>query len=124
MHGIFKLSFEKIKGGTAFGYAEQFNLDESVDAVFVKRTNTNSTPSRYVQGHGFSLVSNSYVSLPVGATVYSRGNTSKNKTGTVLDVNYSCSLSGYSFTDMVKASDSVDGGDSGGIVIIPPDYGK
>lgn len=118
------MSFEKIKGGTAFGYAEQFNLDESVDAVFVKRTNTNFTPSRYVQGHGFSLVSNSYVSLPVGATVYSRGNTSKNKTGTVLDVNYSCSLSGYSFTDMVKASNSVDGGDSVGIVIIPPDYGK
>lgn len=103
-------------GGTTFGYAEKFSFGDSVDAVFVRLTNSNFTPSRFVQGHGFSLVSSSYVSLPVGATVYSRGNTSKNKTGTVLDINYSCTLSGYSFTNVVKASNSVDGGDSGGIV--------
>jgi len=83
----------------------------STDAAFVKRTNTSYTPSRFVPGHNFSIGSSDV--MPEGTLIYSRGEKSKHKTGTVLDTNFSTV---YGLTNCVLTSAAADLGDSGGVV--------
>lgn len=98
-------------GSDTFGTAASPYYSGNTDAVFVKRTNDDFTPSRYVSG--FNLKSNAYIYLAEGSTTYSKGNVSGYQTGTVTDVNYTTS---YDIYDCVLCDVPSQGGDSGGIV--------
>lgn len=100
-------------GNTAFGIAETPYFSGNVDGVFIRRTNTNFTPSRYVQGGGFSLVADATTTLPVGATTYSYGKASKYQEGIIQTITYTTS---YGISNVVVTSAPSVAGDSGGIV--------
>lgn len=63
-------------GIRTFGTAGTPSYSGSVDAVFIERTNTYFTATRYVSGWGFNLTSNGHTTLAVGSTTYSKGITS------------------------------------------------
>lgn len=104
--------------GTTFGTAGTPYYGGSLDAVFVRQSGSAFAPSRYVGSHSFNLASGSYISLPVGATVYSRGKKSNEQTGVVEDVNFTCtnSTTNVTLTNVVLATNTCQNGDSGGIV--------
>lgn len=116
--GIITAPHGSITSGTTVKYgAANFGVAQtpysSVDAVFIKRTNSNMTPSRKPAGWTFELVSNQYAVLAVGSTSYSSGATSGADWGTVKDINYTTS---YGLTNTVRTTSACDSGDSGGIV--------
>ena len=96
-----------------FGTAGTPHYGGNLDAVFIKRTNSNFTESRHVPSWGFELKSKSYTFLAVGSIVFSYGMTSLAGIGTVKDTNYT-SRSGIS--DTVLTTIIAQEGDSGGIV--------
>lgn len=98
---------------TTFGTAGTPHFSGSVDAVFVRRTNSDFTPSRYVSGGGFSLYSSGVTILAVGSTTYSKGITSGYRTGEVIDINYTTA---YGISNCVITTAPSNSGDSGGIV--------
>lgn len=100
-------------GTRTFGVAATPYFSGSVDAVFIEKTNTYFTATRYVSGWDFSLVSNAYTSLAVGSTTYSKGKSSGCQTGEVIDTNYTTS---YGISNCVVTSAPCASGDSGGIV--------
>ena len=101
-------------GGTTFGIAQTPANSGTVDAVFVKRTNTSFLPSRYISGLNCSIKSQSYITLPVGASTRSKGMTSGCQYGTVVDINYTTT---YGISDTILTTAPSQSGDSGGIVI-------
>lgn len=107
--------------GTTFGTASTPYWGDTVDAVFIKRTNSSFTVSRAVTGANFSLVDDSCIMLSVGSSTYSSGKSSGYKTGSVLDNNYSDTFSSTSGSSVklkscVVTSAPCQGGDSGGVV--------
>lgn len=100
--------------GSVFGVASTPRCSGTVDAVFIRRTNTGFTPGRVIQGWGISYNSAAIIELPVGATVRSYGNTSGAQTGTVLEISYTSTT--YGISDLVRTTLVGAGGDSGGIV--------
>lgn len=109
------------RGGSVFGIAETPHFGGSLDAVFIRRTNTNFTPSRVPYGFSIPLRSNSCAILAVGSTVYSSGRISGGQIGTVVSTNYSASFdlsSGATITisDLGMISSTGEPGDSGGLV--------
>ena len=101
-------------GNVTFGVAVEAVYGGSVDAVFIKRTNTSFTPDRFVSGIGASHYSGTYRSLAVGSATYSRGFKSLGRAGVVDDVNYTTS---YGVNSCVLSTAYCQGGDSGGIVM-------
>ncbi len=99
-------------GGITFGAAELPYFSGKVDAVFVRRTNTSFTATREIPGFRFSLKKETKA-LPVGSTVYSRGEASDYMTGKVEDVSYTTT---YGISDTVLVDVKCKSGDSGGIV--------
>jgi len=71
-----------------FGIAGTPHYGGNLDAVFIKRTNSNFTESRHVPSWGFELKSKSYTFLAVGSIAYSYGITTLAGIGTVKDINY------------------------------------
>lgn len=100
-------------GSDRFGTARTPYFSGSLDAVFIERTNTDFTPSRYVPGGAFDLYSGLYAFLVVGSTTYSRGITSGYQVGEVIDINYTTV---YGIRNCVITDAPCDLGDSGGIV--------
>ena len=108
--------------GTTFGRAATPYFSGGVDAVFVKRSNTSLTPTRYVSGHGTSHASGTYKTLAVGSTIYSRGKDSGARSGKIQDTSYTVTYElspGENFTlgKCVLTSAYCQEGDSGGIVV-------
>lgn len=100
-------------GTTTFGTACTPYFTGNIDAVFIKRTNPYFTPTRYVSGWDFNLNSNSYTTLAVGSTTYSKGITSGCRTGEIIDINHTTD---YGISNCVITTSHCDRGDSGGIV--------
>lgn len=96
-------------GSSTFGVAGTPYYSGNVDAVFVKRTNSSFSPSRYISGGSFSLGAGS----SVGSTVYSKGVTSGYQSGQIVDNNYTTS---YGISSCILADSTSAGGDSGGVV--------
>ncbi len=101
-------------GGTNFGTAQTPKFSGNTDAVFIKRTNTTFSPSRYISGWDCNIKSRSYIVLPVGASSRSKGITSGCRRGIVKDTNYTTS---YGIKDTVLTTAVSKAGDSGGVVI-------
>ncbi len=107
--------------GTRFGSAQTPHFGGSVDAVFVKTTRTDLAISNKPAGYSFNLASETYRTLPEGATVYASGYVSGATSGVVSDTSFSTNVTGsnytnYYFTDLVKVTMGTANGDSGGIV--------
>ncbi len=100
-------------GTRTFGTATTPYYSENVDAVFVERTNTYFSATRFVSGWDFNLTSSGNTILAVGSTTYSKGISSGCQTGEIIDNNYTTS---YGISNCVLTSATCDSGDSGGIV--------
>lgn len=100
-------------GTRTFGTAATPHYSGNTDAVFIERTNTYFTATRFVSGWDFNLTSSAYTSLAVGSTTYSKGITSGCQMGEIIDTNYTTS---YGISNCVVTSAPCDSGDSGGIV--------
>lgn len=98
--------------GTVFGVAETPYFSGYVDAVFIKRTNSTFTPTRSITGFNFGLSTRTYVAMPEGAMVYSKGISTETDTGTVVERDF---VTSYGVTG-ARATNECRGGDSGGIV--------
>ena len=108
-------------GSKVFGIAEKPYLGGKLDAVFIRRTNSEFTNSYYVPAWGFELNKEKYSIPGINTTIYAAGATSGAMQGVVSDNDYT--LHYYVGTaDEVEISDCVlttaicNGGDSGGIV--------
>ena len=96
----------------------------SLDAAFVEMTDENyiGTTTYYSDASGSTsggdkLKSNAYVSTaPAGTTVYKVGSTTYKTSGIIKNTNYTVTISGTTFTNLTKASNLVESGDSGGLV--------
>lgn len=84
-----------------------------LDTVFVKRTNSNLEPSRYVSGWKFNLISGRAIGSLVGSTIYSKGYQSGCQSGRISDISYTTS---YGVSNCVLTTALAEGGDSGGLV--------
>jgi len=94
-------------------YAAHFG--QMSDAAFVGVTNGDSISST-VGGTGKILVGNHYYEdIPVNATVYKYGITTKETSGKVKENDFSFKVDGVNFGDMVRTTAKADEGDSGGI---------
>lgn len=113
-HGLLSRGETMRQGTVTFGVCDTPYTNGNIDAVFVKRTNSNVDPSRIPAGFSFSLKSNAYTTLPEGATVYQSGTTTGAKVGTVTDISYYSSNLGIS--DLVVLSSTCLSGDSGGVI--------
>lgn len=107
--------------GTRFGTASVPYFSGSVDAVFVRRTASSFTPTRYIAGHNSFYASGTYRTLAENATAYSRGCRSFAQSGLVSDISYSAYY-GSDYDDVtinncVLVEAPCQGGDSGGIVV-------
>jgi hypothetical protein len=100
-------------GGVTFGSVTSKVYGSGADGAFVKRTNTNYLPSRYVMNWGFQLQSGSVIVLPVGSTIYARGYASGIICGSVTDNDYT---NHAGLQHCVKTDVASTGGDSGGTV--------
>lgn len=100
-------------GTRTFGTAATPYYSGNVDAVFVERTNTYFSATRFVSGWDFNLTSSGYTILAVGSTTYSKGISSGCQSGEITDNNYTTS---YGISNCVVTSATCDSGDSGGIV--------
>lgn len=100
-------------GTTTFGTASTPYFSGNLDAVFIERTNTSFTATRYVSGWDFYLTSRANTTLAVGSTTYSKGISSGCQIGTIVDTNYTTT---YGISNCVVTSAPCEDGDSGGIV--------
>lgn len=100
--------------GSTFGTAQTPYFSGSVDAVFVKRTNSNMSPTRVVPDWGCTISGSA--SLSVGTSIYARGKTSGAIAGTIVDNYYTSVYSGVSIS-CVNTNASAAAGDSGGPVV-------
>lgn len=110
----------RLADNTEFGVAQTPHFGGNVDAVFVKRTGTGISISNKPEGWSFTIASNTYRTLPEGASVYSSGYASGAEYGIVEDISLTAVITGhygeYQLTDVVKTSINANPGDSGGIV--------
>jgi hypothetical protein len=107
--------------GTRFGSAQTPHFGGSLDAVFVKTTRTDLTISNRPSGYSFNIVSETYRTLPEGATVYASGHISRGESGVINDISCTADVLRSDFTpvrlnDLVKVTMDTERGDSGGIV--------
>lgn len=100
-------------------YSSNQKLGGSVDVAFFV---TNSYATLYDTVFGSTVTLYHTYSTTMGSIVYMRGAGSNAVTsGQVLNSSYSAPVGGIPFTDMVSATYSAVGGDSGGIVFNQPD---
>lgn len=99
---------------TVIGMAETPYYSGSVDAVFVRRINSDFSASRTLANSNISFASGTYIILPVGATTYSSGQKSNYQTGVVGDISY---VTSYGIYNAVLTSALCQEGDSGGPVV-------
>ena len=106
--------------GVTFGNASQPYCGGTTDAVFVRRTNTMFTPTRYVSGWEFNLKSTSTITLAENSYIYKKGTATGCTLGTIVDNQYDFSWTQNGilkqFENCVLTTANTDGGDSGGIV--------
>ena len=131
--GEFEYGFVTAGHSNEVGYAMKYasenigiitgrNYSGSVDASFVKITNSNYEMSNNIYYTSEVADGRNYISyLPVGATVYKVGATTQLTSGTVT---YSSVTVDYTnnqgiFTDFLGTSIPSSGGDSGGLVYAP-----
>lgn len=108
-------------GGVRFGTASTPYCGGNVDAVFIRRTNSSFTPTRYIAGHETFYASGTFNALPENATAYSRGCVNNHKSGRVLDITYSAwygeDHNNITINNCALVEARCDPGDSGGIVV-------
>ena len=110
-------------GGERYGETQIWQYSGTLDAAFVQRvagvTIANHTPEGKV-------IANTWcTSFPEGMTVYKRGKTTHETSGTIKNSSYSfTTASGISLSDTLRCNYNSDAGDSGGIVftLINGDY--
>lgn len=119
--GIITSPHNTVSGGdTASIYGDEFGVASipyfsgNIDAVFVRRTNSDFAPSRYVAGHNTYHASGTPITMAENSNIYSRGKDSLHRTGFVQDTNYTTS---YGLHNCVLTSAFAQSGDSGGIVL-------
>lgn len=106
------------EGDTVYFDSEEFGVAETpyfgwyLDAVFVRCTNPDITPTNYISDLDFYLKS-TYRNFAVGSIVYTKGARGGCSFGAVTDTNYSTA---YGVHDCVVINGKSYPGDSGGIV--------
>lgn len=108
-------------GNMRFGTASTPCCGGNVDAVFIRRTASSFTPTRYIEGHETFYASGTFNALPENAIAYSRGCVNHHESGRVLDIfysaNYGANHNNIIVDHCVLVEARCDQGDSGGIVV-------
>ena len=117
-HNVMSAQTPVFVGNETFGVSGPPYFGGKVDAVYIGGIRSGFTPTRFVSGWNFNLVSKSYTGLVVGSTVYCKGYVSGCQSETVLDTNYTARYQGTDIIvkDCVLTSAKAEHGDSGGLV--------